>query len=293
MRARKMPSKPLEIIKMKQIMVASLLGWLLTGCIGEQAEPKPPVVTLNPAHSLEELGRCTGPANIELNSMESVVDWINEMPKPLTLACFIASLPRPFYFNATDSRSSVQPAVGRLNPRIFIQYDKLWLSFVPQEPYTSVRDSVTGTRTSVWDADGEQLLEFSLEVPSDAQVPQSIKGELAFPIYSTLPRDAAYSRIVSSADESACKTCHSGETRVGSLNGIPIFRSKMLRSAKQTLLQPDDIFVYYFTCDPSINAGQGGENHEWYRCQMLKAFVDQGPIEWRNFRSDITPCIQE
>lgn len=266
----------------------------LCGCISDTSKnTPPPVPTVNPAHLTEDLSLCKGPSNITLNNFASLVDWINAMPKPLTLACFIASLPRPLTYNATFSRSSVQPAIGKLNPRIFIQYEKLWLSFVPHEAMTAVKDPITGERTSVWDADGIQLLEFSLEVESDLPVPQSIKGELAFPILSTIPRNAPYARIAYSAQESTCKACHANETIVGSLDGVPIFRSKMLRSAKQTLMQPDDIFSHYYACDPHINTGPGTENNEWYRCQMLKALVEPGPIEWQNFRSDITPCILE
>ncbi|RZA01385.1 MAG: hypothetical protein EOO68_10425 [Moraxellaceae bacterium] len=187
----------------------------------------------------------------------------------------------------------MQPAIGKLNPRIFIQYEKLWLSFVPHEAVTPVKDAVTGERTPVWDADGIQLLEFSLEVDSDQLMPQSIKGELTFPILNTIPRNAPYARIADSAQESTCKSCHANETIIGSLDGVPIFRSKMLRPAKQTLLQPDDVFLHYFTCDPQTNTGPGTENNEWYRCQMLKAFVDHGEINWQNFRSDIAPCILE
>lgn len=266
----------------------------LSGCISDASKNTPaPVPMVNPAHLTEDLSRCKGPSTIQLNNFAALVDWINAMPKPLTLACFIASLPRPLYYNATHSRSSVQPAIGRLNPRIFIQYDQLWLSFVPHEAMTAVKDPITGARTSVWDADGIQLLEFSLEVESDLPVPQSIKGELAFPILNTIPRNAPYARIADSAQESTCKACHANETIVGALDGVPIFRSKMLRSAKQTLMQPDDIFLHYYACDPQINTGPGIENNEWYRCQMLKALVEPGAIEWQNFRSDITPCIQE
>ena len=48
-------------------------------------------MNINPAYVAEDITRCTGPANIPLNSVESVVDWINAMPKTLTLACFVAS----------------------------------------------------------------------------------------------------------------------------------------------------------------------------------------------------------
>lgn len=288
---------PLSFNYMKQITFLILLTCTLAACVSDTKTQPPPTTTatttINPAHKTEDLSLCVGPSHIQLNTMQSVVDWINAMPKPLTLACFIASLPRPLHFNATNSRSSVQPAIGQLNPRVFIQYDKLWLSFVPQEAVSAVKDPISGERTAVWDADGIQLLEFSLEVDSDLPVPQSIKGELAFPILKNLPDNAPFARIAISPTESACKICHINETVVGNIEGTPILRSKMLRSAKQTLLGPDDLFLYYFTCNPQMNTGPGTDNNEWYRCQMLQAFVDQGPINWQNFRSDITPGIQE
>ena len=249
-------------------------------------------MNINPAYVAEDITRCTGPANIPLNSVESVVDWINAMPKPLTLACFVASLPRPLKFNATNSRSSVQPAIGNINPRIFVQYDNLWLSFVPQEAFSAIKIPSPAsanpcgmpTANNYWNL----VWKWHQTCPSPIH-----KGELAFPILNTLPRNAAYAHIADTATESRCKACHGYETIVGQLDGAAIFRSKMLRSAKQTLLRPDDVFLQYLACDPNINTGPTSENHEWYRCQMLKAFVDRGPIEWQNFRSDIAPCIQE
>ena len=276
---------------MNKMICLILICCALVGCFGAASEPAP--VKINPAHTPEDLSLCLSPSNIQLTNIEHVVDWINALPKPLTLACFIASLPRPLHYNATNSQASLQPALGKHNPRIFINYDKLWLSFVPQESVSIIKDPFTGERFNQWDADGIQLLELSLEVDSELPYQQSIKAELTFPILNNLPKNAPYARIVVNQNESTCKGCHANETVVDSVDGAPVFRSKMLRNTRQSELNSAELFLQYFACDPQINTGGGSENNEWYRCQMLLAFVDRGPIEWVSFRPEIFSCVVE
>lgn len=265
---------------------------LFAGCGGEvDSEIEPPISV---AHQPEDLSRCLSPVGVEISSIESVVDWINAMPKPLTLACFIASLPRPLAYNATWSTLSLQPAVGRRNPRIFIQYDKLWLSFVPQEKVSIFSDS-KGEKSYIWDDDDIQLLEFSFEVESDQTYQQSIKGELTFPILKELPRNAAYTRVaVGPANtRSTCGECHGGETAIGTLDGAPIFRSKMFRTTRTYEVGHAELLNEYLSCNPEINTGVGTDNNEWYRCQMYDAFFGQGSTEWIRFRTEIGTYLPE
>ena len=64
---------------------------------------------------------CDAPTGYTLSDIQSVVDWINAMEKPLTLPCFVASLPRPLRTNSVDSDFSAQPAIGRRSPtRVFL-----------------------------------------------------------------------------------------------------------------------------------------------------------------------------
>lgn len=269
------------------------LSTLLASCGGDFNSDVVPAIS--PAHQPEDLSLCVAPENIQISGIESVVDWINAMPKPLTLACFVASLPRPLTYNATWSTLSLQPAVGRRNPRIFVQFDKLWLSFVPQEEVSIHRDSSTGERLYVWDEDGIQLLEFSYEVETNEFYQQSIKGELTFPILQDLPRNAAYTRVLAGPanTRTSCGECHGGETMVDTLDGAPIFRSKMFRSTRTTLVNHTELLNEYISCDPQENTGTGTENNEWYRCQMLDAFIGQGTTQWVGFREDIGTYIPD
>ncbi len=270
-----------------------LLLCLASGCGGEPGSDGRPAGT--PTLQPEDLSLCTAPPTIRISDIESVVAWINAMPRPLSLACFIASLPRPIHYNATDSTFSLQPAVGQHNPRIFINYGKLWLSFVPQEPLSIKEDKITGETFHVWDADGIQLLEFGLEVESNRLDQQTIKGELTFPVLHELPPNAAYDRIVKNGAgvESTCRGCHGSETIVGSLDGVPIFRSRMIRSTRSSEVGHAYLIHQYLNCDPEVNTGGGPENNEWYRCQMFDAFFGKGSMVWSSFPEETTVFVQE
>lgn len=280
-------------MKRSILALLTVLSALTASCGGDFNSDVGPAISV--AHQPEDLSLCLPPSNVQISGIESVVDWINAMPKPLTLACFIASLPRPLTYNATWSTFSLQPAVGRHNPRIFIQFDKLWLSFVPQEDVSIYRDSATGEKSYIWDEDDIQLLEFSVEVESDRLYQQSIKGELTFPILHELPRNAAYTRVLVGPDNTrtTCGECHGGETIVGTLDGAPIFRSKMFRSTRASEINHTELVNEYLSCDPEMNTGAGTENNEWYRCQMLDAFLGQGSMLWVRFREEIDTYIRE
>jgi hypothetical protein len=276
----------------ERVILISLFA-LLMSCGGDVNPDVKPDISV--AHQPEDLSLCIAPVDIELTGIDSIVDWINAMPKPLTLACFIASLPRPLTYNATWSGFSLQPAVGRHNPRIFIQFDKLWLSFVPQEKVTTLVDVATGEKSYVWDEDGIQLLEFSLEVESDRLFPQSIKGELTFPVLNELPRNAPYRRVLvsSAGTRTTCGECHGGEIVVDTVDDVPVFRSRMLRHTRGSEVNHAELINEYLDCDPEINTGGGSENNEWYRCQMLDAFLGRGSMVWVNFRQEIDTFISE
>lgn len=247
------------------------------------------------AHMPEDLSLCVAPPGRSFSDIESVVEWINAMPKPLTLACFVASLPRPIMYNATSSILSLQPAVGKHNPRIFIKYGNLWLSFVPQEPVATVKDPITGEDSYTWDVDGIQLLEMSLEVETNYLDPQSIKGELTFPVMKNLPLNAAYARIVRpyTDTESTCSGCHGSELAIDTLDGVPVFRSKMLRSTRSLEITHAYLVNQYLSCDPAINTGRGPDNNEWYRCQMLEALLGPGSLTWTAFPDEVATFIHE
>lgn len=265
---------------------------ILSGCVGETRDTKPnnephSTVENSVAHKPEDLNLCVAPSNITLLHIEDVITWINAMPKPLTLACFIASLPRPVYYNSTISNFSAQPSIGRANPRIFLNFNEgLWLSFVPQEAITT--QTKEGITHKIWDQDGIQLLELSEEVTSHHTSPQSIKGELAFPITTQLAPNAPYAHINFNADKksSLCGGCHANETVIDSIEDVPIFRSAMLRNFEAGEVRHATLIDAYLTCDDNLHEDNHTQN-EWYRCQMYEATFGRGTMLWRSFREDI------
>ena len=254
-----------------------LLSLWLCGCVGVGGES-----AQSSSHSnIPAQDPCAAPVDAELTDIASVVAWINAMPKPLTLPCFVASLPRPIFYNATTSPISAQPSIGEDNPRIFIKARQLLLSYVTQERSLRIEDPVTGETTSVWDADGVQLLELSYEVPSEHSLRQSIKGELAFPIRDQLPANAPYAHINNTKTASICGGCHNNEVVVATLDGVPVFRSAMLRNPFTSEVDNSYLLNQYATCNP-----EGGPQNA-YRCQMFEATFGHGTMLWLSFPDDI------
>ncbi len=222
---------------------------LLAGCGG----------TTPPAPANE----CAPPAGIELTDIERVTDWINAMPKPLELPCFLASLPRPLALNATVSTFSAQPANGRRNPRVFIFLGDLTLSVVPQEAAKP-----EGPRVP------ENLLEMSLRTDGI----HSIKAELAFPIQQPITYSAAYTRLRRSDDSSQCGVCHAGEVRVGEFGGVPVYQSAMLAPYDDAVVSLGFLLNEAKFCNPDA---------EPHRCAMLAALVGDGDIFWLEFPPEV------
>lgn len=110
-----------------------------------------------------------------------------------------------------------------------------------------------------------------------------------------LPRNAAYARVLvgPSNTRTTCGECHGGEIIVDTLDGAPVFRSKMLRSTRASEITHAELINEYLECDPEINTGSGAENNEWYRCQMLEAFLGKGSMIWAGFREDIDTFIRD
>lgn len=206
---------------------------------------------------------CSTPNHLALTDVESVTDWINALPKPLELPCFIASLPRPFYVNMTQSLFSAQPSDGAGNPRIFIFYERLIMSVVPQENFAGVEPEQQ-----------HNLLEISFNTKGVI----SIKAEIAFPVYEPLSYGDAYSRAITHYATSSCGVCHANEEQVGEFDTVPVYQSKMLRpydDAEVTITRLKDEAL---VCDPAVSA---------HRCNMLNALVGNGDIVWQDFARDI------
>lgn len=226
----------------------ALLGFAvaLSGC-GSETKMESPVA-------------CTAPAGHSLTDIQSVVDWINAMDKPLSLPCFVESLPRPLKTFPSLSSFSAQPSIGPGSPRVFFFFDKLMLTVAADQN----DDPVLPAELE------DHLLEMSFLV--DEAKLLTTKGEIVFPVTRQLTPAAPYTGFMFSATMTTCALCHPNEKPYEINEDHIIFESTMLRPTSATsfgAMQNERD-----KCDPEI---------EPHRCAMLASMMDHGPLEWQDF----------
>jgi hypothetical protein len=176
------------------MVVGCLLG---LGCSAESDETSgPPVIEQT----------CFAPEGIagSPSDVDSLVGWVNALPRPLTLPCFLQTLPRPLTIDATWNTFSLQPAFGPNNPRIFIYSGDLAMSVVPK-------------------GEARPLLEFGVATSPS----RTIKGELEFPMADPLLPSAPFDRI-RQEDGTRCAFCHFNETLVAEIDYAEAFTSDIV-----------------------------------------------------------------
>lgn len=201
----------------------------------EPSDPEPEVPPREPCR-LEE------PATFELQTIEDVIELVNQLPMPVTLPCLLDVLPRPLRIVATTSGVSIQPALDAENPRVFALSGRLVLAVVPLG-----RDA--------------SLLELS-EILSSSR---SIKGEIEFPVDAPLDADAAYRHtdMFDGSPGTRCAFCHGGET----LRSDGRYESRALRPVPASVIPYPEVLDLHQACakDPSP------------RCEILNALFGTQP----------------
>ncbi len=158
----------------------------LVGC-----GPPTPMVTPDAGQWFDaELGPCAAVGGAMPQTVDEVITRINLLPRPASVACFTASLPRPLVIGPTSSRFSAQPAGGPEDPRLFIFTDKIFLSVVPA-------------------GDGSDLLEVGEMVAPN----RSLKAEFKFPVDKVVTRDDCYQHLDFAPAATSCGLCHGNEER--------------------------------------------------------------------------------
>lgn len=185
-------------------------------------------------------------------SIADVVERINVLPRPLSIACFVASLPRPLSVVATTSDFSVQPATGETNPRLFILTGGLVLSVVPA-------------------GDSSHLLELGEWISTT----RTIKAEIPFPIEASITHDTPYDVIYASGI-TTCGLCHRNETIAPERAGA--YASDAMRPAPQHYASLAVLYSELETCDFVDDAE---------RCRMLSALFDFGPVDEVSFSDEL------
>lgn len=193
------------------------------------------------------LDACAAMGGATPATIADVVARINALPAPATIACLVASLPRPLSVVATTSPSSAQPAGGSDSPRLFIVSDTLTLSVVAG-------------------GHAENLLEFGQFVTPL----RSIKAELAWPLERRVTDADPYQRVLQPKHAiSVCGLCHANETPHESIPNA--FVSDALRVA-----------TYYEKPISEVRALRDGctkrRDESDARCDILRALFDYGEV---------------
>lgn len=195
---------------------------------------------------------CPPPAGFEERpaSIQDVVDRINALPMPVSLPCFVESLPRPLRGYATSSSFSAQPASGAESPRVFLFEGPLVLTVVPA-------------------GQGSHLLEMS-ELLDDRL---SLKAELEFPVQAEVADAEPFEQVRNEAGGATnCATCHGLERAHEAIEGAYVSEA----------LQPDpELAVPLSFVRQSARDCDAGEEPQ--RCAILQALFLHGDVETAEF----------
>lgn len=220
----------------------------------DTSEPVLPVA--DAAAEEPPIPRCLPPEGVSGSpgTLVEVMDFINALPRPLTIPCVLEALDRPLKLTATNSFVSAQPAVGNANPRVFLRVGELYISVVS-----------AGT--------GRELMEFG-ELTSNLR---SYKAEIEFPLTGPLEPEMFYEAIMRTSN-TVCAFCHSGETIEEHETLGYTFESDAYRPNPAYDVPIDDIRLEHELCDPEL---------EPERCAMFSALFDHGPVEYHAFPEEM------
>jgi hypothetical protein len=173
--------------------------------------------------------------------------------EPLTIPCFLSRLARPFGVIGSSSTFSLQPAMGRRNPRMF--------AFIgPTRLVLSV--STVGA--------GSDRIELA-EYPTSLL--RSIKAELAFPMTAPVTRAEPFERIRMGSG-TVCKSCHRDEMQAPQVTETKAFESGVFQPRFDELVSLPELQDYDRKCDPQ---------QEPSRCALFSALLDHGEVTEAEF----------
>ncbi|MBV1859852.1 MAG: hypothetical protein KUG77_15680 [Nannocystaceae bacterium] len=192
---------------------------------GDVSEPSPDMGEVEVEPEL----RCPTPRGHtgSPQSIEEAVAHIQALPGPVDVPCVLESFARPLSLLASSSPFSAQPARGDANPRLFVFFDGLILSF-----------ATTGH--------GATLVEFAEFVGPTT----TVKGELEFPLDpATLEYAGVFTQVRFDGGGSNCRFCHRNEVPADASAYPSGFASDALAAREDTILDLEEVRGYADDCD--------------------------------------------
>ena len=194
-------------------------------------------------------------------TIAEVVALVNDLPRPVTVACVVESLARPLEVHASRSIFSFQPSMGRRSPRLFLFGGGGGL-----------------IATVAVDGMGSHLLELGQFV--DAR--RTIKAELKFPVDEALDRAAPF-RQPRDGSGTTCRACHFGEEPAAGIDYAEAFVSVAFRPDPRERVELPALEAERASCDRAVEPG---------RCAMLDALFGHGEVRAREFPPELPTIVR-
>ena len=194
-------------------------------------------------------------------NIEQVVDLINSLPKPVSVACFVESLDAPLKVFASKSVASLQLSTGPEDPRWFIFSLPLIMSVTSDGP-------------------GADLLEMGVLQPGNTR---TLLGELHMPIQARIEHALPYDRISKDLGTTCGFFCHQNEVRDPKIHFTEAFVSKSIRAAADSEVTLDSLRGALSRCkSPSAMPAANSA-----RCELLQALLVTGRAQREDFPADM------
>jgi hypothetical protein len=180
-------------------------------------------------------------------SIAALMELLEGLPKPTTVACLLQSLDRPLELYLTSSTFSAQPAPAERSPRTFVVLGPLLLSVVAE-------------------GDASTLVEVGYQTAPG----RSIKAEIPFPLRAD-PTPAGLLDQVRIGRVTMCGGCHTNERQVPDafFEGDGGFESDVIPPLFVFEVGVDVLRAESEGCDAAL---------EPERCGLLSALFDHGEV---------------
>lgn len=224
------------------------------GCLAAACSPPPPGPSDGGAGHVSEALKACAQLQGPVLTIAQAVERLNALPRPVSVACFVASVARPLELVATTSTTSAQPSVSSKSPRIFILTPGVALSVAP-------------------DGEGKHLIEFGEWQTTKL----TLKGEIELPLNAPLAANAPYTRVMQTNGTTTCSLCHRYENPHPSMNGG--FVSAAYRPNPGTEVKHEALVTEHQAC---VDSGDTSE-----RCELFHALFDFGATKQGAFSKEV------
>ncbi len=202
-------------------------------------------------------------APVPADTVVSFLAFVNALPRPVSVPCLIAALPRPLRLNGANSVASAQLSPDPRTPRLFILLGRL----------------IVTLNGAAFPSAMAETVEFS-ELVGDGMF--SVKGELAFPLTAGATLANAYDHMLpGGAAPTICAECHDGEAHAGDAYPATAYKSLALRPSSAHATDQAELLKIAAKCVTTW-----GESE---RCAKLRATQSGGESRSFDFPDGMIP----